>query len=152
MSNMIEYWKNEWASAADSGEATESPEPQGKGKILGGEVTNETSLKWLISGGSNSDEKDFALLPAHTNSDNFEQVRKQLKEDVDAVWPAGMDLVNGNTRESVKYGAFKLRDYRNTNIVEEDGLYVIYDFSVYFTEDNLPEGWKLPDAWDPRKY
>jgi hypothetical protein len=108
-------------------------------------------LRWLISGASNSNDNDFALLPPQMNSDKFSWVESQLNGDVDAVWPAGMSLKNGKTGEIVQYGAFKISDPDNANIVEEDGVFVIYDFKTYFTENNLPIGWKLPDIWDPRK-
>lgn len=111
---------------------------------FGGEVTNSTNVSWLISGGSNSSEQDFNWLPPNTNSDNMQWVRDQLKGDVDAVWPAGKELKNISTGKIVTSGAFKLRDHRNTNIDKENKGYVIYDFSKYFSSDNLPPGWKLP--------
>lgn len=116
-------------------------------KILGGEVTNETNVSWLISGGSNSNENDFNWLPPNTNSDNWEWVNKQLSGDVDAVWPAGQKIKDYNTGKIVTSGAFKLRDHRNTNIIKENGEYVIYDFSIYYSDNQLPQGWRLPSKY-----
>ncbi len=145
----INYWKNEWDESSKTDDLFGNPiNDYG---IIGGEVTNETDLRWLISGASNSNANDFALLPPRMNSDEFGWVKQRLKGDVDAVWPAGMKLKNGKTGVVVQYGAFKISDPDNANIVEEDGVFVIYDFKTYFAENNLPQGWKLPDIWDPRK-
>lgn len=111
--------------------------------FFGGEVTNSTNTSWLISGGSNSDEKDFNWLSSQTNSDNMEWVQNQLDGDVDAVWPAGKSL-NGLTS-----GVFKIRDHRNANIDKKDGKYVISDYSFYFSDGKLPSGWKLPQKYQP---
>lgn len=116
--------------------------------FFGGEVTNSSDTSWLISGASNSNERDFIWLPPNTNSDGLETVKQLLAGDVDAVWPAGMPLRNRDTGEVVTSGAFKLRDHRNTNIIgSETDRYEIYDFSEYFTQDNLPSGWRLPQRY-----
>lgn len=118
--------------------------------ILGGEVTNESDRSWLISGGSNSNVNDFLWLHPNTNSDDVSYVDTQLDGDVDAVWPNGVEIKNYYTNEIVTTGAFKLRDHRNTNIIgnAEEG-YTIYDFSFYFTPDQLPAGWSLPEVLVP---
>ena len=60
----------------------------------GGEVTNDSSESWLISGASNSNESDFIWLPPGKNSDELPEVKTRLNGDVDAVWPAGQKLKN----------------------------------------------------------
>lgn len=117
-------------------------------KFYGGEVTNDSDISWLISGGSNSDSKDFKMLLPGQNSDDLDWTERQLGGDVDAVWPAGMMIKNYYTGEEVDGGVFKLKSHRNTNIDgnKVDG-YRIWDFSVYYKEGEMPSGWKLPDEW-----
>jgi hypothetical protein len=147
-------FKNPWAKGGeyypdwlDGQNMLESEDSSSANKWLGGEVTNETDKFWLISGGSNSNEKDFIWLPPNTNSDDLPSVNKQLGGDVDAVWPAGQKLKNYYSGQTVTSGAFKLRDHKNTNIIKKDGEYIIYDFSEYFPDNKLPSGWKLPQKF-----
>ena len=116
--------------------------------FFGGELTNSSDTSWLISGASNSSFRDFIWLPPETNSDDLKDVKTILDGDVDAVWPAGRAIRNRNTGEIVTSGAFKLKSHRNTNIIGNaiDG-YEIFDFTEYFTDDNLPPGWRLPDEY-----
>lgn len=114
----------------------------------GGEVTNSSDTRWLISGASNSSSRDFIWLPPENNSDDLKVVKTNLDGDVDSVWPAGKAIRNRNSGEIVSSGAFKLKSHRNTNIIGNavDG-YEIFDFTKYFTDDNLPPGWGLPDEY-----
>jgi hypothetical protein len=115
--------------------------------FLGGEVINNSDTNWLISRVNNSNQDHFLWLFSNTNSDEMELVRTVLEGDVDAVWPAGKKLRNSETGDVVTSGAFKLRDHRNTVIEGANGDYIIYDFSLYFNENELPIGWNLPDKY-----
>jgi hypothetical protein len=115
--------------------------------FYGGEVTNHTDTSWLISGVSNSNKDHFIWLLPNSNSDDMLLVHTELDGDVDAVWPAGRRLKNSQTGEVVTSGAFKLTDLRNTEIVGKSGDYTIKNFSTYFSDDELPSGWRLPDKF-----
>ena len=91
----IENFKNPWAKGGEyypDWFGGEKVLESSLIKILGGEVTNDSDISWLISGGSNSDAKDFIWLPPNTNSDHLPEVKNRLKGDVDAVWPPGKSL------------------------------------------------------------
>lgn len=133
-----EHWPPKWMDS-NSDEMPHS--------FLGGEVTNNSDTNWLISGVSNSNQDHFVWLFPNTNSDEMELVRTILEGDVDAVWPAGKKIRNSETGDIVTSGAFKLKDNRNTLIEGSDGDYTIYDFSVYYKDDALPIGWKLPSKY-----
>ncbi len=112
---------------------------------LGGEVTNDTDIPWLISGKSNREVEDFIWLPPGKNSDDLNEVEAQLNGDVDAVWPNGVPVKNADTDEIVSDGVFKLSDLRNTNIEgDAEKGYQMSDFSNYFSEGKFPKGWELP--------
>lgn len=116
--------------------------------FFGGEVTNDSNVSWLISGESNSSEEHFIWLPPGKNSDELPEVASKLKGDVDAVWPAGKKLKNYYTENVWSSGAFKLTTIQNTNIDEDDnGQAQIWDFNQYFSDNDLPAGWKLPDKF-----
>lgn len=119
---------------------------QKEDKFLGGEVTNDSDTSWLVSGASNSKSEHFISVPSNTNTDNMQSINDILDGDVDAVWPAGKPIKNYYTSEIVTSGAFKLNDLRNTNIRgnSKDG-YLIWDFSTYFKESELPQGWSPPN-------
>lgn len=116
-----------------------------EGKWLGGEVTNYSDRNWWVSGGSNSRPEHFISVPPGKNTDKMTSVQEILDSDVDAVWPGGFPLRIGRNGETVTSGAFKLRDHRNTDIYgnAEEGYY-IEDYTSYFTEAELPEGWSFP--------
>lgn len=113
---------------------------------LGGEVTNDSDVHWLISHGSNSNPNDFLWLPPGKNSDEYFGI-KDL--DIDAVWAYPYDrkvyYVAGPWPVLVERGVFKLRDHRNVNITGTKVKgYKVYDASQYFLEGKFPQGWKLP--------
>ncbi|MFT6983028.1 MAG: hypothetical protein ACJAUD_001799 [Crocinitomicaceae bacterium] len=117
--------------------------------FLGGEVTNDSDTKWLVSGASNSKESDFKWLYPGKNSQNVKSITSSdIGDDVDAVWPAGKKLKNYNSGNVHTSGAYKLKSHRNTNI---DGSvakgYRIWDFTQYFYPSNLPSGWSLPSKF-----
>ena len=123
--------------------------------LLGGEVTNDSDISWLISGASNSDPKHFMYLPPSANSDSLPEVKKSLTGDVDAVWPAGITIkyMEGKETKEVNDGVFKIEDHRNANIegTFEEG-YMISDFYVYvpkaeISTSEFTQGWKLPDKY-----
>lgn len=114
---------------------------------LGGEVDNESDIKWLISGESNSNERDFIWLPPNTNSDKLVEVKTILDRDVDAVWVLDTPIKMYSTGEVVHKGVFKLMDHRNTNIIgDKMNGYAIKDYSVYF-KNSYPSGWRLPEKF-----
>lgn len=113
---------------------------------IGGEVTNESDVPWVVSGISNSNPNHFAWLPKGRNSDNYEPVRKVVDGDVDAIWPLGQKIRLGSkSGKLVTSGAIKIRDHRNANIYgnANDGYY-IQDYSVYYDSKSLPSEWKEP--------
>ena len=133
-----EHWPPKWMDNSSD----ESPEG-----FLGGEVTNNSDTNWLISGVSNSNKDHFLWLFPNTNSDDMELVHTNLDGDVDAVWPAGKMLKNSETGEVVTSGAFKLHSVQNSEIIGQNGEYSIVNFYAYYSDENLPEGWRLPDKY-----
>lgn len=116
---------------------------------LGGEVTNDSDLNWLVSGGANSKLEEFITIPPGTNSDGVPEVGNILDGDVDALWPiGGQKIKNGKSGKIVSSGVFKIGSLDNANIVGNYTTgYTITDFTEYFKEGDEPTGWKLPKEW-----